>query len=190
MSPRVLVLWGFLIPSAITISYAADKVDYKDLSDEGKRVVQYLKKDWKERFRSTTIPWAMRNLGLEPDDGMRLKIGQYFRDHPGLIRNLRFWGANNYILSDEEKLIAKFLINSHEKEGSVPDVEESTHALGISEKTLKARLAFMSQAGLLQESENEELGYALAEGHKRWGGPLRHNFHTVHVEGEKPFGVW
>ena len=48
----------------------------------------------------------------------------------------------------------------------------------------------MAQAGLLQRDPGHELGFSLIEEYEVWGGALRHNFHTVRVEGEKPFDVW
>ncbi|MEE9167592.1 MAG: hypothetical protein V3U24_09080 [Candidatus Neomarinimicrobiota bacterium] len=181
----------FLLGMTVSLSPGPSQdVDFKDLPEDGKRIVTYLKSDWKKRFRSTTIALAMENLGIQSDDELRIKVGQYFRDHPGLIKNLRFWGANNYILTDEEKLIAKFLINTYEFEEQIPGLNEAARALATSEERLKGRLDFMSKAGLLQVSGDEKLGYRLAEGFHRWGGPLRHNFHTVYLEGEKPFGVW
>ena len=36
----------------------------------------------------------------------------------------------------------------------------------------------------------QALGFALADEYQSWGGPLRYNFHTVRVAGERPFDVW
>ena len=157
---------------------------------EGKQVIDYLLKDWQKRFRSTSIPLAMKNLGMKPDDDLRLKIGQHFRENTHIANNLKFWGANNYILSNDEKLIAKYLINTFEAEKRMPQMQELSKALEMSSDKLKDRLAFMAKAGLLERSDDGDLGYKLAEGYHRWGGPLRYNFHTVGIEGEKPFDVW
>ncbi len=162
-----------------------------DLSPEAKSVVDYLLIEWKKQFRSTSIPMAMSNLGMEQNDDLRMEIGQYFRDNTQLAKNLRWWGANNYILNHDERLIAKYLINNYDEEKNIlPARKELQEAIGISGQELKNRLAFMARAELLQESDKTELGYSLAEGYNRWGGPLRHNFHTVSIEGDKPFDVW
>ena len=84
-----------------------------DFPAEGKQVIGYLLEDWQKQLRSTSIPLAMSNLEIEPNDDLRLKIGQYFRDNTDLAKNLKWWGANNYILSNGEKLIAKYLINTY-----------------------------------------------------------------------------
>ncbi|MFQ5641541.1 MAG: hypothetical protein ACE5IR_26495 [bacterium] len=160
------------------------------LSADAQKVVDYLLEDWNKQFRSTNIDMAMSNLGLPANDDLRLQIGHHLREHTDLANNLKWWGANNYILNDDEKVIAKYLINTYDAEQHLPDVQETSEAVGFPESDLKARLAFMAQAGLLQQSSEEKLGYALSEGYGKWGGPFRYNFHTVAVAGEKPFGVW
>ena len=133
----------------------------------------------------------MSNLGMKPDDASRLRIGQYFRANTNLAKNLQWWGANNYILSNEEKRIAKYLFNTYEKKDQqLPTLKEISTEIGISPERLKGRLAFLAETGLLEESRNVDPGYVLAKGYNRWGGPLRYNFHTVGVDEGKPFDVW
>ena len=174
-------------PAAVS---AVATVPAQNLSTDAQRIVDYLLDDWKKQFRSTSITLAMENLGIEPDDELRLEVGQHFRDNLGLANNLRYWGANNYILSNEEKRIAKYLMRAHETEGRVPSANETAAAIGISAQHLASRFAFMAKAGFLEAANDNDLGYMLVDGYERWGGPLRHNFHTVMIEGEKPFDVW
>ncbi len=160
------------------------------LSPEAKRVVDYLLQDWKKQFRSTSIPQAMSNLGIKPSDNLRLEAGTYFRKNTQIANNLQWWGVNNYILSNEEKLLAKSLINTYVNRNKMPEPEEISKRLDISADRLTGLLDFLAKAQLLKPSSSEKLGYSLVEGYERWAGPLRLNFHTVTVEGEKPFDVW
>jgi len=162
----------------------------QELSPRARQVVEYLLDDWSQQFRSTSIPLAMKNVGLEPDDDLRLEVLAHFREHDDLANNLQWWGPNNYAFSDLEKRIAKYLVHIWEREGRAASVEEATEALDVAADVLQRRLGFMARAGFLQESPDRELGFALAPGYKRWAGPLQHNFHTVTIEGQKPFGVW
>ena len=161
-----------------------------DLSVEGKKVVDYLLDDWKKRFHSTSIPNAMSNLGMKSNDDLRLEVGLHFRDNTQLANNLQWWGANNYIFNHDEKLIAKYLINNNDTKKGLPGSKELQDAIGISDKDLKNRLAFMAKAGFLQASNQEGIGFALAEDFNKWGGPLRHNFHTVSIDDGNIFDVW
>jgi len=161
-----------------------------ELSADGQQIVDYLLEDWSERMHSTSISLAMENLGMKPNDAVRLEVGEHFRAHTDLANNLKWWGANNYILSNDEKLIAKYLINTYGVEKRIADLKELSMEVGIADNDLKGRLNFIAQAGLLQASSTEKLGYALTDKFTKWGGPLRYNFHTVKQEGAKAFDVW
>ena len=159
------------------------------LSKKGDRVVNYLLKDWKKQFHSTDIATAMTNLGMKQDDDLRLSIAERLRKNDGLAKNLRWWGPNNYILSNDEKRITKYLIHMIEREGKYPSLSESSKTLDLSQKYLSNRLKFMEAVGIVNRSNNK-LKYSLVENYNTWGGPLRYNYHTLYVDGEKPFGVW
>jgi len=185
MKTRLVLLTVLVLGWSTMQAYAQEASE--DLTADGRKVVDYLMKEWKQRYRSTSISMAMDNIGIEKNDNMRLQVGQYFRNHTDLANNLKWFGANNYILSDDEKLIAKYMINT---ENRLPDLQALSSAVGVSIEDLKDRLSFMAKAGLLQKSEEGKLGYSLAEGYKSWGAPLQHNFHTVSIPNEKSFGVW
>ncbi len=185
--PRRLAATGLLLALGFGMSTVTRA---QELSSDAQQVVDYLVADWAKQFRSTSIPLAMDNLAMAPDDALRLEVGQHFRDHTDLANNLRFWGANNYIFTNEEKRLAKFLIQTHENDERTPALGETARALEMRPENLRGRLAFMAQAGFLQRDPGQELGFSLADGYESWGGPLRHNFHTVRVEGERPFDVW
>jgi len=159
------------------------------LSNKGDRVVDYLLKDWKKQFRSTDIATAMTNLGMKQDDELRLSIAEYLRENRSLARNLRWWGPNNYILSNDEKRITKYLIHMFEKNGKYPSITESSKTLDLSLDYIADRLKFMNAVGIVKKSKTN-LKYSLVDNYATWGGPLRYNYHTLYVEGEKPFGVW
>jgi len=187
---------ALIILTVISISFIGSvavpenvSVKTHPLSKKGDKVVEYLLKDWKKQFRSTDIATAMMNLGMKQDDKLRLSIGEYLRENRRIAKNLRWWGPNNYILSKDEKRIAKYIIHIIEKNREYPSLRESAKALELSQEYIGSRLKFMEAVGLLKKSESN-LKYSLVDNYNTWGGPLRYNYHTVHVEGEKPFGVW
>ncbi len=182
-------IFSILTITVMMNTLSADN-NQKNLTTDGQRVVDYLLSDWKKRFHSTTIHQAMANLNIQPDDSLRLSIGQYFRDNPGTARNIRFWGANNYILSDQEKRIVKYLIFTNETTGQIPVSQDMSKDLVITENELYNRLSFLARTGILIKDSDQSLGYSLINNYGTWGGPLRYNFHTVTIDGEHPFGVW
>lgn len=187
MQKRFLVIVSLVVILGWGIATTAPA---QEISPEAEQIVDYLLKDWQKQFRSTSIALAMNNLGMEPDDSIRLEVGKHFRANASLARNLQFWGANNYILSNDEKRAAKYLMGIERTEARTPNLAEVSRALEIPADDLTSRLKFMADAGFLKQDSARELGFSLAEGYERWGGPLQHNFHTLHVEGERPFDVW
>ena len=153
-------------------------------------MVDYLLADWEMKFRSTSIPWAMSNLGIEQGDELRLEVANYLRANKRKANNLKWWGANNYILTDDEKRIAKYLLNGYGQEQHLPTLDKLAAAVALPSRELDRSLAFMARMGFLVKEPAGPLGYDLAAKAHRWGGPLRHNFHTVIIAGQKPFGVW
>ncbi|MFQ5605691.1 MAG: hypothetical protein ACE5HS_20675, partial [bacterium] len=113
------------------------------LNAEEQKVVDYLLADWNKQFRSTSIPLAMKNLDLQPDDDFRLNIARYFRKHTDLANNLKWWGVNNYLLSNDEKLIAKYLINQYDQEQRLPDLTTLAEAVDLTETVVNAKLNFL-----------------------------------------------
>ena len=183
----------FLILFTVGCEKSDGKADLTDregkLSDDAEKVIEYLLADWAKQFRSTDISTAMDNLGIEQDDELRLQIGEHFRENTKIARNLRYWGANNYILNNDEKRIAKLIIFLFKKENRYPTLSEASKTLDLEEEYIEQRLAFINKTGLIHPSDTE-IRYELAADYSTWGGPLRYNYHTVSVEGEKPFGVW
>lgn len=171
-------------------TFVASVAAAQDLSADGQRVVDELVDEWASKFRSTDISLAMSNLGMEANDDLRLEVGEHLRANPRLARPLRTWGANNYILGNDEKVIAKYLISFFEDKKQMPALGETEEAIGIPRDDLTARLEFMARAGFLKRTDDIGIGFSLGEDYETWGGPLRYNFHTVSVEGEKSFGVW
>jgi len=181
--------FAFLLSFALVFSSGAWAAK-ASLSSEGKRILDYLLDDWAQHMHSTDIALAMENLGMSPDDDLRLELGEYLRENKHLANNLEFWGVNNYILSSEEKRIAKYIINTYEGEKRLPEIDELSARLSIGAERVRSRLSFMTRAGLLENTSGNPAGYALADKYSRWGGPLHYNFHTVTVGDAKPFGVW
>ena len=65
---RILAATGLLL----TLGFGGSSVARtQELSGEAQRVVDYLLDDWDKQFRSTSIPLAMDNLAVEPDDALR-----------------------------------------------------------------------------------------------------------------------
>jgi len=161
-----------------------------ELSERAQTIVDYLLDDWSTHMHSTGIALGMQNLGMEPDDDLRLEVIEHFRANTGLANNLQFWGANNYVFSNEERRIVKVLINAFDEDDELPTMAALVEELAITAERLRDRLAFIARAGLLTASSETDIGYELIDKYSSWGGPLRHNYHTITIGDGKPFDVW
>ena len=184
------LIWILLLVFATVSCGQTKQAGTVGLSEQGQNVVDYLLSDWAHKFRSTTIPTAMSNLGFEANDDLRLELIRHFRNNPDLARNLRYWGPNNYVLTNNEKRIAKYLLNAQRDHDQLPGLTELSDTIGLAESNMRDRLKFLARVELLESSADNELGYVLVADAEMWGGPLRHNFHTVTYAGEKAFDVW
>ena len=124
------------------------------------------------------------------DDDLRLEVIEPFRANTGLANNLQFWGANHYVFSNEERRIVKALINAFDADDELPTMTALVEELAITAERLRERLAFIARAGLLTVSSETDIGYELIDKYSSWGGPLRHNYHTITIGDGKPFDVW
>ncbi len=129
-------------------------------------------------------------LGIKADDDLRFEIITHLRNNPDLANNLRYWGANNYLLTNNERRIAKYLLNTVRDNDKMPGIADMAEIIGLDEGQIKGRLAFLAKAGLIEAAKDSDNGYSLVADAELWGGPLRHNYHTVVVEGEDKFDVW
>ena len=160
------------------------------LSLDAQKVVDYLVSDWGKRFHSTTIPHAMENMGMPINNELRLEVVEHLHANKNLARNLWSWGPNNYLLTNEEKRVAKLLINSQRDTGTLPTTKEEVAKLGGTAMDLRNRLSFMARAEFVVADKTTDLGYALADNANIWGGALRHNYHTIMPDGEDKYDVW
>ena len=108
-----------------------------ELSDRAQTIVDYLLDDWNTRMHSTGIALGMQNLGMEPDDELRLEVAEHFRADTGLANNLQFWGANNYVFSNEERRIVKALINAFDEDDELPTMAALVEELAITAERLR-----------------------------------------------------
>ena len=183
-------LGALLVGVALLLAPVGSRAATPELSEQAQMIVDYLLDDWSTHMHSTGIALGMQNLGMEPDDDLRLEVAEHFRANTGLANNLEFWGANNYVFSNEERRIVKALINAFDEDDELPTLAALADELAIGEERLRSRLAFIARAGLLTASTETDIGYELVEKYSSWGGPLRHNFHTITIGDGKPFDVW
>jgi len=195
MEKKVFYIFGIFLVSALIfyVNYEEDpvkKLTSGQNKDQQFKVIKYLLADWEKPMHSTSIPIAMKNIGIPQNDDLRLEIVKIFRENKELAKNIKYYGPNNYLLTNTEKLLAKYVINTYDLRKTLPDLTEIAGAINLMENEVRSRLDFLNKAGLLKKSNENNSDYKLADDYKFFGGPLRYNFHTITLDNGKPFDVW
>ncbi len=103
------------------------------LNSEEQKVVNYLVADWGEEYSVTSVDIAMAALKMKPSDETRFRIGSHIKAHPELHEIIRRWGWVTLVLTPDEKLIARRLINAERDGKPQPTVAEIVKAVGVTE---------------------------------------------------------
>jgi len=101
---------------------------------------------------------------------------------PSLVAEARRWNPAVFILSNDEKLIARNILRT----GRVPPPEEIAAVLGLTPVDVRTGLRLLARLAFLAGREGD---YQLGPGYTRFLEGLGFNFHTVTLEGGEQFNV-
>jgi hypothetical protein len=122
-----------LAASVLLFSSAANAVNNQgQLNAQEQKVIDYLVNDWGQDFSVTSVDVAMAALKVEQSDETRFRIGNYIKTHPELHEIIRRWGWVTLVLTPDEKLIARALINAERDNKPTPSTSELANAVGVS----------------------------------------------------------
>src|SRR6059058_1781216 len=125
--------------------------DQPQLNPQEQKVIDYLVKDWGEDYSVTSVDIAMKALKVAPSDETRLHIGNYIKAHPELHEVIRRWGWVTLVLTPDEKLIARALINAQRDSKPLPSLSELAKAVGLNEPDAKRGLAMLERFEILKK---------------------------------------
>src|SRR6266581_6251580 len=126
-----------VIALLLFVNHAGAANDQAQLTGQDQKVIDYLVKDWSEDSSVTSVDIAMNALKIAPSDETRFRIGNYIKAHPELHEVIRRWGWVTLVLTPDEKLIARALINAERDGKPVPSVSELTMVVGVGEPDVK-----------------------------------------------------
>lgn len=164
-----------------TVPQAMMRLGVPDDEELRRRVGDRLKRIWRRRLRLRGLWRGLRWLR----SANRRKVRPWttsLRRLPSLLGEARSWNPAVYILSNDEKLIARLILNA----GRVPSLEESAAVLDLDRSTVERGLRMLTNVGFLMAVAG---GYQLAAGHQRLLEGLGFNFHTVTLENGEQFNV-
>jgi len=160
------------------------------LTPQEQKVIDYLVKDWGEDSNVTSVDIAMNAVKVAPSDETRFRIGNYIKAHPELHEVIRRWGWVTLVLTPDEKLIARALINAERDGKAVPSVTELAKAIGAKEPDVKRGLAMLERYEILKkDSKAGGVGYAVLLRYIKWQPRLDFVFHKISLDSGRQFNV-
>ena len=181
-----------------------------------RQVIEYLLAEWQKPLRLTPVAQGMVALGLAEDRELRWRIGQRlrspwrrsvqdpqrferFRTALGLaldqarveqlLQQAREWGLASIVLDEDEKLVARYVLRTREREGRFPSLEETARAIGQCLEQVEPRFEMLVRVGFLATTDSSPAGYRLARRYRRFLKGLGFFFHTVTLASGERFNV-
>jgi hypothetical protein len=182
MVPVIALL---LLVNSVSAAY-----EQPQLNAQEQKVIDYLLKDWGEDYSVTSVDIAMNALKVTPSDETRFRIGNYIKAHPERHEVIRRWGWVTLVLTLDEKLIARALINAQRGGKPAPTVTELSEAVGIKEPEVKRGLAMLERYEILKkDSKAGGVGYAVLPRYVKWEPRLDFVFHKISLDSGRQFNV-
>ena len=159
------------------------------LSSEEQKVIKYLVADWGGDYSVTSVDIAMVALKMKPSDEKRFRIGSYIKEHPELHEIIRRWGWVTLVLTPDEKLIARSLINAERDDKPQPTIAEIAKAVGLTEGQVKRGLSMLERYEIVQRAADKGAGYKVAQRYIKWEPRLDFIFHKVSLDSGRQFNT-
>ena len=159
------------------------------LSSEEQKVIKYLVADWERDYSVTSVDIAMAALKLKPSDETRFRIGSYIKEHPELHEVVRRWGWVTLVLTPDEKLIARSLINAERDGKPQPTIAEIANAVGIGEAQVDRGLSMLERYEIVERAASKGEGYKIVPRYIKWEPRLDFIFHKVSLDSGRQFNT-
>jgi hypothetical protein len=145
------------------------------LTAEETRIVELLRDDWRDVLRCTTIDQTMERAGTPFSHAQRLRIAEFLLHEPEADALMR-WHPATYVLTNQEKLVARRILRLRREGAALPQPDEAgREKFGLDGD--RGRQAFeLTWLGFLRKTTD---GYQLAQDYDRFLEGLGLYFHEV-----------
>ena len=180
-----------LIWSLLLLAGKVEAADRKDqLKSDEQRVINYLLGDWGKDYSVTSVDIAMRAVGVKQSIEARFRIGSHIKAHPELHEVIRRWGWVTLVLTPDEKLIARALINAERDGDSAPGLPEIAKAVGLSQDQVKQGLSMLERHEIIERDPSRGgAGYKVRQRYLKWEPRLDFLFHKVALGNGREFNT-
>src|SRR5712691_11330156 len=136
------------------VSAASAASEQAQLNPQEQKIIDYLVKDWGQDFSITSVDIAMNAVKVAPLDETRFRIGSYIKAHPELHEVIRRWGWVTLVLTPDEKLIARAIVNAACNKKSVPAIAQIARQVGIRQREAKAAVGTLERYEILKRDKS------------------------------------
>ena len=179
----------FLLVSVGQVASQQAPQKQKRLNAEEQKVINYLVADWGEDYSVTSVDIAMAARKMKPSDETRFRIGSHIKAHPELHEIIRRWGWVTLVLTPDEKLIARTLINAEREGKPQPKVVEIAKAVGVTDAQAERGLSMLERYEIVQRAASKGAGYKVVPRYIKWEPRLDFIFHKVSLNSGRQFNV-
>ena len=176
----------------VCVGQAAGKQTSKKqerLNAEEQKVINYLVADWGEDYSVTSVDIAMAALKMKQSDERRFRIGRHIKAHPELHEIIRRWGWVTLVLTPDEKLIARTLINAERDGKRQPTISEIATAVAVTVAQADRGLSMLERYEIVQRAATEGAGYKVVPRYIKWEPRLDFIFHKVSLDSGRQFNT-
>ena len=159
------------------------------LNSQEQKVIDYLVADWGKDYSITSVDIAMAALKMPTSDETRFRIGSHIKAHPELHEIIRRWGWVTLVLTPEEKLIARTLINAERDGKPQPTISEIAKAVEITEAQTDRGLSMLERYEIVQRAASKGAGYKVVPRYIKWEPRMDFIFHKVSLDSGRQFNV-
>jgi hypothetical protein len=184
--------WLLLAVSALLLFAISARAtnEQVQLNAQEQRVIDYLVSDWGQDFSVTSVDIAMAALKVEQSDETRFRIGSHIKAHPELHEVIRRWGWVTLVLTPDEKLIARALINAERDGKRTSNTPELAKAVGMSEVQVRRGLSMLERYEILKkDSSASNVSYRVMPHYIKWEPRLDFVFHKVSLDNGRQFNT-
>ncbi|MEW6211087.1 MAG: hypothetical protein AB1631_22170 [Acidobacteriota bacterium] len=184
------LLWAASCMLAL-FAFGTEAADKKSkLNPQEQKVIDYLTSEWGKDYSVTSVDIAMDAVGVKQSDETRFRIGSYIKAHPEIHEVVRRWGWVTLVLTPDEKLIARTLINAEREGKPVPTLSEVAKAAGVSEANARRGLVMLERYEItMRDKSASGIGYKVIPRYVKWEPRLDFLFHTVTLESGRRFNT-
>lgn len=162
----------------------------EELKPDEQRVLNYLLGDWGKDYSVTSVDIALRAVKVKDTDETRFRIGSYIKAHPELHEVIRRWGWVTLVLTPDEKLIARALVNAERDGKPAPTLGEIATAVGVTEDQAKRSLSMLERYEIINRSPSRGgAGFTVVPRYLKWEPRLDFLFHQVTLADGRQFNT-